>query len=69
MSLKRVCISPTALKKIHAFVKPSGAREIGGPMVGYVTHENELVITDVSGPGLNGRRMPFNVTVDGEHSK
>jgi len=38
-------------------------------MVGYVTHENELVITDVSGPGLNGRRMPFNVTVDGEHSK
>lgn len=69
MSLKRVCIGPTALEKIHALVKSSGAHEIGGPMVGYVTHENELVITDVSGPGLQGRRMPWNVTVDGEHSK
>lgn len=69
MSLKRVCIGPTALEKIHALVKSSGVREIGGPMVGYVTHENELVITDVSGPGLKGRRMPFNVTVDGEHAE
>jgi integrative and conjugative element protein (TIGR02256 family) len=69
MSLKRACISPSALGKIRALVKSSGAHEIGGPMVGYVTDENELIITDVAGPGLNGKCMPFNVTVDGEHSQ
>jgi integrative and conjugative element protein (TIGR02256 family) len=38
-------------------------------MVGYLTADGELVIADVSGPGTNGRCMPHNVTIDGDHSQ
>ncbi len=69
MSLRCASIGPSALGKIRAFVKSSGSREIGGPMVGYVTSEGELVIADVEGPGPNGRCMAYNVTIDGEHSQ
>jgi len=69
MSLKRASIGPSALGKIRALVRSSGTRETGGPMVGFVTDEHELVIADVAGPGQNGKCMPFNVTVDGEHSQ
>lgn len=69
VKLKLASISPSALNKIRELAKKAKRLEVGGPMVGYTTDENELVITDVAGPGLNGKCMPFNVTVDGEHSQ
>ena len=68
MKIKCAIISRSTLKKIKAFVRSAKKFEIGGPMVGFMS-QNDLVITDLDGPGINGKLNTFSVTVDGEHSK
>lgn len=68
MKFNRVYIAKPALKKLKALVRIAGKFEIGGPMVGFVSGEI-LVVTDLDGPGSNGKCSAFSVTIDGEHSK
>ena len=69
MSLRSATIVPSALRKIRSLVKSAKDCEIGGPMVGFLTEDQALVITDVEGPGPRGKCLPFNVTIDGEYSQ
>ena len=68
MSFNCAYLAKPTLDKLKALVRTVGKFEIGGPMVGYISREN-LVITNLDGPGSNGRCSAFSVTIDGEHSK
>lgn len=69
MKPERVTIQPSALRKIRQLVKSVWFTETGGPMVGYITPDATLVITDIAGPGPRGVCKIYSVTIDGEHSK
>ena len=69
MRFEKVNITRQALLKLRKFVKAAHGGEIGGPMVGFISESEGLVITDLTGPGERGRCNPFSVTIDGDHSQ
>lgn len=68
MSFRHIYIASRAFKTLKGLVRTVGRIEIGGPMVGFVSHDI-LVVTGLSGPGSKGKCSPTSVTIDGEHSK
>jgi integrative and conjugative element protein (TIGR02256 family) len=69
MKPERVAITPTVLKKLRRLVKSVWFTETGGPMVGHLTPDGTLVITNVAGPGPKSVSKLYSVTIDGEHSQ
>ncbi len=69
MSFRSATLSPLALGKIKSFIRKDRRFEIGGPMVGHVSSTNVIYIEDVEGPGPRGICLPYNVTIDGQHSQ
>ena len=43
--------------------------ETGGPLVGYVSADRVLVVTDATGPGPRAKRERYSVTIDGKHAQ
>lgn len=43
--------------------------ETGGPLVGYVSEEGFLVVTDATGPGPRAKQERYSVTIDGKHAQ
>jgi integrative and conjugative element protein (TIGR02256 family) len=69
MKPEKVAIPPAVLKKLRRLVKSVWFTETGGPMVGYLTPDSTLVVTDVAGPGPKSIRKAYSVTIDGEFSQ
>ena len=58
----------SVLDSIRAEVKSAGRVETGGPMVGYESEENRLVVTHVCGPGPRAVLNRTSVVIDGQHA-
>lgn len=69
MIYRHAFILSTAHRKIQKLMADGCIHETGGPMVGYVTDDNAIVIKDVAGPGSHGIRRFLSVWIDGDHSQ
>lgn len=67
-AIRHVFITSAAFLRITLLASMRGDDETGGPMVGYITTDHALVVTNVGGPGLRGRVFPYSVMIDGEHA-
>ena len=53
------------LKEANRFL----SKETGGPLCGYVSEDNAIVITHAAGPGKKAIRKMFSVTICGESAQ
>ena len=54
------------LETIRRETETALCRETGGPLVGYVSRDGALVVTDAGGPGPRAKLTPLSVTIDGQ---
>ena len=69
MIFRRVCVLDTVVSKVREEIAQVRFRETGGPMVGYVSLDRALVVTDVSGPGPRAELRRDSVLIDGIHAQ
>jgi integrative and conjugative element protein (TIGR02256 family) len=69
MEFDRVILLPKCLSVIRAESRKARCVETGGPLVGYVTNDGELVVTDAAGPGPKAKLERYSVVIDGEHAQ
>lgn len=67
-AIRHVFITDPALLRVVMIASRRGPDETGGPMVGYMTVDEALVVTNVAGPGLHGLTSRVSVTIDGAHA-
>jgi len=66
MMYRHVFVLQTALDSIRREARRFLCRETGGPLTGYVSLDNAIVVTHSAGPGRKGVRRPFSVTISGK---
>lgn len=64
-AIRHVFLTEYAMTQIGKFAAKRGRNEVGGPMVGYMTVDHALVVTNVAGPGPRGECLPTKVKIDG----
>jgi integrative and conjugative element protein (TIGR02256 family) len=69
MIYRHVFIVQSVLTTIRKEVRRARFTETGGPLVGYVSEDQALVVTHASGPGPRAKLGPFSVLVDGRHAQ
>lgn len=69
MIYRHIFINQTVLDKIRQEVHLVKLKETGGPLVGYISEDNALVVVDAGGPGPKAKFSFFNITIDGEHAQ
>lgn len=69
MIFDQVIIIQKCLLFFRAESKRARGTETGGPLVGYVTPENVLIIVDAAGPGPRAVLKRYSVTIDGEYAQ
>lgn len=69
MVLRSAFVLGSALCTIREEANNYWCRETGGPLVGYVSDDDAVVVTHAGGPGKKGLRKPFSVTFDGESAQ
>lgn len=65
MVCRRVFILNSAVSFIHIEASKYLSKETGGPLVGYMSDDNVVVVTNANGPGENAIRRLFSVTISG----
>ena len=69
MSYRHIFIYKTVLEKIRYEVKLKKHHETGGPLVGYISEDNALVVVDAGGPGPKAEHSFFSVLIDGANAQ
>jgi integrative and conjugative element protein (TIGR02256 family) len=69
MQFDQVLVLAEALSVIRAESRNVRRVETGGPLVGYVSEKNSLIVTNGTGPGPKAKLERYSVTIDGEHAQ
>jgi integrative and conjugative element protein (TIGR02256 family) len=69
MIYRHVFIVESVLATIRREVRRARLTETGGPLVGYVSDDQALVVTHAAGPGPRAKLRPFSVLIDGRHAQ
>lgn len=64
-AIRHVFLSDHAFSLVEGLAAKRGRNEVGGPMIGYMTVDHALIITEVTGPGPRGECRPASVLIDG----
>ncbi len=62
-------ILESALAALIAEARRYRFKESGGPLAGYVSEDDAVVVTHAAGPGRKGVRGLLGVTISGEHAQ
>lgn len=69
MIYRHVFILSSALDTIRQEVRRTPLlKETGGPLVGYISTDEAVVVTHAAGPGPRGKRGYFSVLIDGRYA-
>jgi integrative and conjugative element protein (TIGR02256 family) len=69
MKFNRVILMPKCLSVIKKESRKTWFLETGGPLVGYISQDNALILTDATGPGPRAILQCFSVTIDGAYAQ
>lgn len=69
MIYRHVFTVGTVLQAIRREVQRAWFVETGGPLVGYVSVDDALVVTHAGGPGPRAVRQRHSVLIDGRHAQ
>ncbi len=69
MIYRHVFVVESAMAVLRAEVRRYRWKETGGPLAGYVSDDEAVVVTHAAGPGRKGVRRTFGVTISGEHAQ
>lgn len=69
MIYRHIFIVRSVLTTIRKEVRRARFTETGGPLTGYVSDDQALVITHAAGPGPRAKLTPLSVLIDGKHAQ
>ncbi len=66
---RHVFVVASVLHTIRREVRRAPFTETGGPLVGYISADDALVVTHASGPGPRAEHARHSVLIDGQHAQ
>ncbi len=65
---QRILIQRNVLDLIRLEIKKSPRTETGGALVGYLSQDNCVIVTDACGPGPRAELKRYSVLIDGKYT-
>lgn len=69
MIYRHIFIVQSVVATIRREVRRARFTETGGPLLGYISEDDALVVTNAAGPGPRAKLSPVSVVIDGRHAQ
>jgi len=69
MAYRNIYVCTAVLQAVRKEVRKIKFKETGGPLVGYISKDLDLVIVNAGGPGPRAKHSIYYVIIDGEYAQ